>query len=330
MMNEISPLMTDPFVYYMETKVPRMTLANFLKDTDLDSDVEEEMTIDQLAAQHRNAVKRPHWRLHDFFGLVYSVHSSSDFYFAHDEKLFDGMLDERYVRKKSSRSLHQESDLGLDRGNDLMSRKQLMQKMLADNSVVAFSVKGNSKYNPTNQIAVDYLLTFNGHMRIALLIEGEGPYAAEISNYSCRRLIVLFEERFKSEKNKQDLGIIMRHAMEDLHEDLIKDDPSRSFDAVLSGVAGSLFLVVLFTILKENENSGLSFYIATVGPLSCYLIDKRQSMNGGFSSVFTLANPVVMTQQVSERERILEAGGDVREDCDWRVFGIGYLLTHQT
>lgn len=72
-----------------------------------------------------------------------------------------------------------------------------------------------------------------------------------------------------------------------------------------------------------NDDNTLSFYTATVGPLSCYLIDKRQFLTGGFSSVFTLANQVIMTHHVSERERILESGGDVREDFDWRVYGIG-------
>lgn len=77
---------------------------------------------------------------------------------------------------------------------------------------------------------------------------------------------------------------------------------------------------MLFTILKPNASKNLDFYSATVGPLSCYLLDKRQASNGTYNSMFTQANKVILTHDLTERERILDAGGEVREIDDWRVF----------
>lgn len=79
----------------------------------------------------------------------------------------------------------------------------------------------------------------------------------------------------------------------------------------------------MFTILKQNDEGWLDFYIASIGPLTCYMIDKRSGQNGGIVPAFTLNNRLIMTQDYLERERILEFGGDVRETSDWRVYGIG-------
>lgn len=231
-MGELSPLMVDPFVFFMDTKAPKKEMVTFLRNTDLESEDEEFRS--GLTSEKEEVVAKPGWRTHEYFGLVYTVHCASDYYFPGNEKLIDGILDDRYIKKKSSRSMFDEEG-----GRELLSRKQLMKKMLAENNIVAFTAKGNSTYNASTKIAVDYLVTFNGYMRMTVMTEGEGPFAAELSNFCCRRLIVLFEQRFTKERNAMDIGVIMRHAMEDLDSELRTEDRTRNFDAVLSGVAGS-------------------------------------------------------------------------------------------
>lgn len=229
---DFSPLMVDPFVYLMDTKVPKKEMVTFLQNTDLESDDEEYRS--GLESDREKVVAKQSWRTHEYFGIVYTVQSSNDYYFTGDEKLSDGILDDKYVKKKSSRSMFEERE----GGREFLSRKQLMKKMLAENNIVAFTAKGNSKYSQNHKIVVDYLVTFNGNMRMTVMTEGEGPFAAEISNYCCRRLVILFEKRFMKERNTLDIGVIMRHSMEDLDLELKSDDSSRGFDVVLTGVAG--------------------------------------------------------------------------------------------
>lgn len=80
---------------------------------------------------------------------------------------------------------------------------------------------------------------------------------------------------------------------------------------------------MIFAVLKANADKTFSFYTATVGPMSCLLIDKRQSPIGTYNSMFTQANNVILAQDVNERERVFSAGGEIREEDDFRVYAKG-------
>lgn len=212
----------DLYQNYLFDKIKTSSLSDFIEKAVLDENSEDEYT-DAINAS---------WKVHSNFGTVFTVQTSDDHYFKHDDKLIDGIMDERYLRRKSNMQL-QESPEGA------LSKKQQFQKMLADNSLVAFAIKGSHTLTTSTKINVDFLVAFNENMRLTVLAEGEGPFASELSNYSCRRIISLFEVRYKSEKGLLGMELIMKHTIQDLQRELVQDDPSRPFDAVFSGVAGS-------------------------------------------------------------------------------------------
>ena len=150
-------------------------------------------------------------------------------------------------------------------------KRRFVSKLMNENSVSAFAIKGNeTKYSQEGKICVDYAVLFNQSMRIVVLTEGEGPFGAELSNFCSQRIIACFQERLKHDNSHRDIKLAIKLAFDDLQRELARDDPRRPFDCVLSGAA------VLFTLLKANASrDSMDFYTASVGPLTCLLIDKR-------------------------------------------------------
>ena len=216
-------LMHDCFDLYQNFLFERVKinkLTAFIERAVLDDNSQDEYTD----------LGTPGWKVHANYGTVFTVQTSNDYYFKHDEKLVDGIMDEKYLRKKTNINMD-------DSIEGELSKKQQIQKMLADNSLVAFTAKGNHSLTNSPKINVDFLIAFNSNMRLTVLAEGEGPFASELSNFSCRRIIGLFESRYKQEKGLIGIEIIMKHAIQDLQKEISEDNPSRPFDTVFSGVA---------------------------------------------------------------------------------------------
>lgn len=216
----------DPYLCYLKEKLSKEKISDFVKKGTVDDASQED------CLELSNSVVQ-NWRLHNNYGAIFTIHTLEDHYFPHMDKLIEGIMDERYLRRKSNFNLEDPYD-------KCLSKKAILQKMLGDNSIAAFSVKGNDLEKSNNKICVDYFVSFNSNTRITVLTEGEGPFAAEISNYSCRRIVELFNDKYKLESKVYDVEVIMKHALEELNQDLLTEDPSRPFDTVLTGVAGKM------------------------------------------------------------------------------------------
>lgn len=120
------------------------------------------------------------------------------------------------------------------------------KQLFSENKILCSAVKGNQNDNLTNHISVDYGVYFNEELRITVLTEGEGPFAAEVdtrltqlSNYCNHELSRLFLE--KQLENPMDLPRSVRESFHSLMASL-ESDEERPFDTVLTGCGGKALL----------------------------------------------------------------------------------------
>lgn len=81
---------------------------------------------------------------------------------------------------------------------------------------------------------------------------------------------------------------------------------------------------MLFTLLKYNHDKTYTFFHATCGPLECTFIDKNQNPSGNYSLMFNSINRVHKANDIGEKQRIYENGGEiVYDERDYRIFAKG-------
>ena len=118
------------------------------------------------------------WRLHTNYGGVYTSTSTNEIYNPLQSKAFQGVIDKSLINKpiQTGSELRVPGDFLL-----LSKRQQKLTKMISDQNIAVFCCKGN---NPSNfsrrNILIDYALFYNSKIRIAVLTEGEGPFASEV------------------------------------------------------------------------------------------------------------------------------------------------------
>ena len=192
------------------------------------------------------AAKDFEWRLHPMHGALFTSNQSPASLAAFDEKPAEGFIDSAFFKKKRTLEVRDSfinSSLILDE-RPVVPFRTFVPKILCDNNLVAFAAKGNQTHH--QEVAVDFSLLFNKGMRITILAEGEGPFAPQVpaahqmSNYCVTRLACIFREKLQSgEARSAHLDQVMKASMEELHTELISNDPTRPFDAILSGAAGT-------------------------------------------------------------------------------------------
>lgn len=113
--------------------------------------------------------------LHNYFGGFYSIQTMYDEYEIHDSKKNHGFIDSRQLQRKTFIK-----KFGQPEGVVSIPFPHKLNRMMADSSIAAFSVKGNEQTFQKGQIACDYLVIFNKEIRVCLLTEGEGPFDAQV------------------------------------------------------------------------------------------------------------------------------------------------------
>ena len=120
------------------------------------------------------------WRLHPMHGALFSCNQSLPNLAAFDEKPIEGFIDIAFFKKKRTQEVRDSflnSSLILEE-KPVVPFRTFIPKILSDNSLIAFASKGN--LNAHQEIAVDFCVTFNKGMRITIMAEGEGPFAAQV------------------------------------------------------------------------------------------------------------------------------------------------------
>lgn len=80
---------------------------------------------------------------------------------------------------------------------------------------------------------------------------------------------------------------------------------------------------MVFTVLASNKNGCFTLNTATVGPLSCLIIDKTLPPDSDFNLFFKEGNKAVHTKDIEERERVFHNGGEVRYDREFKIYAAG-------
>ena len=125
--------------------------------------------------------KEEEWKLHGMYGAVFTSENSDLSFDQGDEKPADGVADPQFFNKKKIRDFKEtlfNSSMMMGEEEIPKSFKPYISRFLADNNLVALSLKGNQESLPS--ICIDYHIAFGNGFRVALLTEGEGPFASQV------------------------------------------------------------------------------------------------------------------------------------------------------